>query len=46
MGGLWLWNIRLPSGLVMVVVPSGFRVIVHQICPAPKPTACRFGRNR
>jgi hypothetical protein len=29
-GGLWLWNTRLPSGLVMVVVvPSGFRVIVQ-----------------
>jgi hypothetical protein len=28
-GGLWLWNTRFPSGLVMVVVPSAFKVIVQ-----------------
>ena len=29
MGGLWLWNTRVLSGLVIVVVPSGLRAMVQ-----------------
>jgi hypothetical protein len=28
-GGLWLWRVRVPSGLVAVVVPSALRVMAQ-----------------